>query len=60
MPEEPEAKVAIYECNPCTYWEATHAIKGFSYADDPKYKNCQQCRKRVIIYRDWVERTGGA
>ena len=45
----------IYECEVCTYWEATHGIEGFDYNAE-KYKKCQKCSKRINIYRKWVEK----
>lgn len=38
---------AVYTCEVCTYWEATHAVEGFDYNKDPKYKNCQSCPRRI-------------
>ena len=46
-----------YECDPCTFWEATHGIQGFDYKEE-KYKKCLNCRKRIEKYRDWVEKIG--
>lgn len=47
-----------YECTECTYWEATHGVDGFDFNDE-KYKKCQNCNKRIRIYRSWVEDKGG-
>ena len=53
-----KSKAIHYECEPCTFWEATHAIPGFDHKDE-KYKRCQNCRKRIEIYRNWIEKQEG-
>ena len=46
-----------YECDPCTYWEAVHAIEGYDFHEE-KYKKCLGCYRRISIYRDWIEKGG--
>ena len=43
-----------YECEVCDYFEALHGKNGKDY-HDPKYKNCQNCGKRIENYRRYVE-----
>lgn len=44
-----------YECENCHFWEVTHGIGDYK---DEKYKKCLNCRKRLIDYRNWVEKQG--
>lgn len=47
----------LYECKVCDYWEALHNLHDKNLRDE-QYKKCRNCRKKIEIYRDWVERNG--